>query len=118
MSIDAWITNTRTKACNTAWFVYYNSSPSAIGTIIAGGGTNGAPFISVPANTLTPTKFTVTGTLTVPTFVSNDQLELQIKRNDNAGIHAHVFPHELLETRAFRFHSIKASRQCCDIVIS
>jgi hypothetical protein len=85
VSVDVWITNTRTKVCSTTWFVYYNASPSAGGTLIAGTNVNGAPAISVPANTTTPTKFTGSGTLTVPTFVSNDQLTLQINNCSASG---------------------------------
>jgi hypothetical protein len=77
-SFDVWLTNTNKKPCTTPWFLLHNATPSNAGTAITGAGYDGNPYITVPANTKTPTKFTVNFNVDPTTLAPGDQLMLML----------------------------------------
>lgn len=77
-SVDLYLTNTSKKACSDAWFLMHNSAYQHAGDVIAGTNYNGTGYLNVPANTATPTKFTVRFNVPQTALGPGDQLVLQV----------------------------------------
>jgi hypothetical protein len=84
-SLDVYFTNSNKKACTTTWFLMNNSTPTHAGELIAGSTYNGGPLITVPAKTLTPTKFTVNFNVPEKLLLAGDQLMWQINTRTASG---------------------------------
>ena len=83
-SLELWFTNTHRKSCTTSWYLYNNGTPTHIGEVISGT-YYGGPAITVPGNTATPTKFTVSFWVPTKTLVENDQLQLHVNTRTASG---------------------------------
>jgi hypothetical protein len=83
--LKVWFTNTNKKSCTTSWYLYNNATPTHAGDIIAGSYYEGGKFITVPANTTTPTEFTVNFDVEDRTLAPDDQLQLHVNTRTASG---------------------------------
>jgi hypothetical protein len=83
--LELWFTNTNRKSCTTSWFLYNNATPTHAGDLIAGSYYDGGPLITVPANTTTPTRFTVNFNVEERFLAPNDQLQLHVNTRTASG---------------------------------
>lgn len=85
--VNLWFTNTGRKDCSLPWWVGDDATPThAPNRIIAGTNYDGGQYITVPAGTTTPTKFTVNFTVDqATTLYPGDQLTLWVDVRTRTG---------------------------------
>jgi hypothetical protein len=83
-TMDLWFTNTNRKSCTTTWWLYNNATATHAGDIVTGV-YYGGPAIYVPANTTTPTKFTINFWVPDRTLLPDDQLQLHVNVRTASG---------------------------------
>jgi Tfp pilus assembly protein PilV len=80
VTAELYRTNGKSQSCSTFLYLYHDATPTTYGTLVAG------PIsYSVPGNTTTATKFTVTFAVPATTLVANDQLVLWVYGSTSSG---------------------------------